>query len=307
MEMNKRGVFFTIMVIVLLSLFFISATLYEGINQQKETRKRVETMNSFLFSLEKDLERQLYIGTFRSIFVIEDKIVQTGIYVPNTTAAVQETFLSGTLYGESEPLMSGATFADMSQSLRERTEKIGANTTIYNPTISVTQDDPWHVKTTLTMQLELKDDSGLASWNKTEVITTYVDVQNFEDPLYVVNTQGLVTNKINKTLLEPLVTGSNVANLSAHATGSYYYASTIAPSFISRLEGSTAASPQGIESFVNLNRLASQGITLQDKTVIDYIYFSTQNPTSYRIVNMPSWVKIDQPHLAVYGVQNLTL
>ena len=77
--------------------------------------------------------------------------------------------------------------------------------------------------------------------------------------------------------------------------------SSSAPSFLSRLQGSTTASPYGIESVVNVQKLSNQGITAEQKSTIDYIYLSSSNPLpKCTIPGMPSWFYLDQNNLNTY-------
>ena len=77
-----------------------------------------------------------------------------------------------------------------------------------------------------------------------------------------------------------------------HTLSSYYRSHTDAPSFLNRLQGNLSASQYGIESLVNLQKLSSQGVPTQQKTVVDYIYFSTQNPAHNGVSGMPSWFRL---------------
>ncbi len=305
MKYNK-GMFFTLSALLLLSLFILSYTLYQSTNEIKSTTKRVETLNAFLFSTEKDLERQIYIASFRTIFLLEDHITQTGTYVTNISALMNEGVFNGTLYGQPQPILAGATFSDIQSSIIQNAQKINANITLTNASLNVSQHDPWKVDVTLTVDLSLHDANDVASWTRKEVIIAQVPVNNFEDPLYLVGTNGLVTTQIKKTPYTPFVQGTNVSNLLAHTLGFYYTESTLAPSFLDRLQGQTTASPYGIESLVNLNELSSRGVAVRDKSVVDYIYFGSQTPVTAQVQGMPSWFKLDQPHWSLYQVSNLT-
>ena len=97
---NKKGIFFTLLVIAILFLFTISYTLYSDIKSREAVTKRVETMNNFVFSFEKDLERQLYISGFRIIIIVEKRIIDTGSYINNFDSTFNEIFFYGTIYGE---------------------------------------------------------------------------------------------------------------------------------------------------------------------------------------------------------------
>ena len=200
--------------------------------------------------------------------------------------------------------MQGAKFLDIMHDLNENAEKINAEVEILNPSITLSQEDPWHIKLTLSSNLIIKDKSNLAIWNKTSNISGYITIENFEDPLYTINTNGLVINKIIKTPYTIFVQGSSIANLSSHALNSYYKESPNAPSFLDRLQGINSPNPNGIESLINLEKFSQQGIQIKDKSVVDYIYLSTSNPTACNVApaGMPSWFKLDQAHTNIYQV-----
>ena len=291
--------FFTLLAIVILSFFIVSYSIYSTTHDRKTINQRVKTLNDFVFSIEEDVPRQLYIAGFRIIFLMEKKITESGQYMTNVNSTFAEAFYNGTLNGNGENLLQGVTYSDMLVSLNERAQKINAEITISHPQLTVTQVDPWNVLVQLETELHIQDKNNLVLWNRSFVATTLVPVENFEDPLYAVNTNSLVINKINKTMYQPL---HNIPNLTLHATYSLYINSTLAPSFLDRLEGKTTANQNGIESLVYLPELSQQGITIKSKSVVDYIYFSTNDPSSSQIPGMPNWFRLDDNHRTLYGV-----
>ena len=299
---NKRGIFFTTLTLVIISLLFVTYSLYSQVEERKAIEKRVSSMNSLLFSLEKDMSRQVFITSYRIIFLLEGKIISSGSYISNLNATFNESFFNGSINGVAQDILIGSTFADILNSVNQEALKVNANISLFNPRVEITQVDPWNVKVTLTSNLVMQDSAGLASWNKTSEIFSLIPIQNFEDPLYFINTNGLVINNITKSPFTVFATGSDVSNLSNHSLNGYYIASTSAPSFLDRLQGINSANPQGIESLVNLNRLSQQGVSLQDKSLVDYIYFSSNNPVASHIQGMPSWFKLDSAHLGTYNV-----
>jgi len=306
-KMNKKGVFFTLLAIALLVLFLVTYSFASVIKDRKPINRRIETMNSFVHSVEADLPRLLYISGFRTIFLVEKEILESGDYVSDLDSTVEELFYNGSLGGVSEELMIGANFSGIQDFVNSKAEKINADVVLDNPVLEVTQDDPWNVRFSLTVDLLVVDEAGLVSWNRTQTINAYVPVENFEDPIYIVETSNLVTNKINKTSYFPFVNGSDVSNLSSHLSNSSYVESSLAPSFLQRLEGNFSASEYGIESLVYLPLLSSQGIPVEDKCIVDYIYFSDNNPSQlYRTDGMQSWFKLDDAHRSVYGVTNIS-
>ncbi len=305
MVLNKKGFLFTGIAILLLSLFLASYTFYEDVQERKSIKKRIETMNSFLFSIEEDLERQLYVAGFRSIFIMEKEIIETGSYVDNINARTEELFFNGTYNNNYQEIMEGVTFSDIENSINLKAQKISSSINLSNPKISISQSDPWNVRFSLNLSLLFQDKAGLASWNKTLEIVSFVPVEGFEDPLYTIKTNGLVISNITKSNFSQFASGNDVSNLSVHSTNMYYISHNDAPSFLDKLEGNLAADSNGIESLVNLQKLSQQGLSISTKSVVDYIYFSSNNPAYSSINGMPSWFKLDSSHLSVYNVSHL--
>lgn len=302
---NKKGIFFTLLVIFLLFLFLVSYSLYSIVQERKAVEKRINSLNNFVFSVEENIPRNLYIAGFRTIFLLEKNIAETGTYATNLNSSFEGAFFNGTLYSQEQELMNGAKFSDIENLITQQADKINAEVFFYNPKLIITQEDSWHVKLILETDLLIKDKGNLVLWNKTASFSSYVPIQGFEDPLYLINTNGKIVNKINKTIYTEFVSGSQVSNLLNHVENSYYIASQTSPSFLDRLQGINSPNENGIESLVYLPKLSSQGIIVQDKSAVDYIYFSSDNPQSYHILGMPSWFKLDSGHLEIYQVQNL--
>ena len=304
---NKKGVIFTTLVVVIISLFLLSSLLYSNIKDRKAIRNRVETLNSFIFSLQKDISRQLYISSYRALVAIESHITANGIFIQDSENLIKEALLNGTINSTSIGLMEGYKLKDWESRITELGDKTNIQINYSLLQVETSQEDPWNVDVKITINISLKDKNNLAEWHNTMEIKTKIEIKDFEDPLYLLNTNGLLAKKIIKTPYATFVQGADVTNLSLHLNNTYYKASSSAPSFLDRLEGKTSPNPNGIESLVNLNELQLQGIPTQDKSVIDYIYFSSSNPSSYLIQNMPSWFKIDEAHLDFYQVRDLKL
>lgn len=305
--MNKKGVFFTILTIALLSLLLVSYNMYSSVKDREVINKRIETMNNFIFSLEKDMSRQMYVSGYRAILSIENKITANGTFIPSSGYAIKEAIINGTIDGETIGLMSGYRLSDINSIITELGSKANLQVNYSIIEVNISQEDSWNVKIDLTVDSYIKDKGNLASWNRTKIISSKVEITDFEDPLYLINTNGRITNKINKTIYRPFVQGSNVSNLLSHVQGSYYIESSSAPSFLNRLEGKTTPNVNGIESLVYLPELSAQGLTIRDKSVVDYIYFSSNNPSSHNIQGMPSWFKLDDSHLSIYNVSELEI
>ncbi len=304
----KKGIFLTLITIIILTLFAATYTTYTLFEDRSPINNRITTLNSFVASVEQDIPRQTYISGYRAIFLFNKQITDTGIYISNIDTLLNEIFFSGTLNGIHQDLMDDATFSEIESFLSTNAEKINANLTLQNPTISISQDDPWNIKITLNTTLIIKDKGNLASWNKTSSIVSLIPITNFDDPIYSANTQGKVLNRINQTPYQTFVTGADYTNLQTHFQNSLYKTSTSAPNFIMRLQGNLSASPTGIESLVNPQKLADVGISAKYKSVVDYIYFSTSDPSKYTIPAVSNLILDDEDgHLAVYNVSGVAV
>ncbi|PIN93482.1 hypothetical protein COU54_02820 [Candidatus Pacearchaeota archaeon CG10_big_fil_rev_8_21_14_0_10_31_24] len=268
--------------------------IYNVLEKRSLVNTRVQTMDDFLKALEINLERELYTSGFRIIFLAEDEIVSTGGYIENFSSFFNEAFENGTVNGEPKDIMIGATKSDLIDSMNEKASKINANVFLSDVSTSYSQVDPWNVQFVFSFNLSLEDNSNLARWERFQEITTLVGVEGFEDPIYIVNTNALVSRKINRTIYEGnYVVDSDISNFYSHVFSGYYAESVNSPSFLNRLEGNLSQDDNGIESFVNLAELDSQGLPISDKTTTDHIYFSGQNPTHYGVTGMPSWFGVD--------------
>jgi len=297
---NKKSQIFTIIAIVLILLLFASYEVYSYFKEREAIKTRISTMNSFLFSLEENLGRDMYIVGFRTLFLAQTEITKTGKYIPNINLFFNESFLKGSVNGQPSEILVGATFNDIQRSTNEKARKVNVNVTLSNPVISVSQEDPWNVLVTLEADFVMIDTSGLARWDKRTVIKTKIPIENFEDPLFILNTQAKVARKINRTIYEGIY-NQPINNLNEHVSRGYYTYNPSAPSFLNRLEGNFGADENGIESLVYIPALSAQGIPTYEKSVVDYIYFSPLNPSSHQIEGMPSWFRLDTEHLEKYN------
>jgi hypothetical protein len=304
---NKKGMFFLMLTIVILSLFLLSVTFFSDIMARKSIQKRVGTLSDFVSSTELDLQRQLYIFGFRTIYLIQEEITDTGQPVSSVNGIFQEAFFNGTINGKiKDDLLGNAKFSAIESKVQGKAGKISATVAFSNVSISITQDDPWRLKVVLITNFTARDYNGLASWNRTLVTISYIPIEGFSDPLYFLETNGAVTTNITKTPFQTFVSGADTTNLSLHINHSYYKASTSAPSFIDRLEGNyfNHPNPQGIESFVYLPDFPPD--IVQEKSAIDYIYFDSASHSFCTVEPSPSqaWFRLDNEdgHLANYNV-----
>lgn len=293
--------------IVVISLFVLSITFFSGFALRKSVQNRVESLSEFVIAVEDDLPRQLFITGYRSIFVMEKEIGDNRNYLGNggVYSNLQEAFFNGTINGKTQPLLDKIKFSDLEKLVQDRARVISASVVFSNPSINITQEDPWNVKIIFITDFYVEDSNGLASWNKTLVSVSYISIQNFTDPVYTLNTNREVNPKIVKT---PHQTFDSNAVIS-HISNGYYRNLTNSPSFIDRLEGNFVVSnmlyPQyGIESLVNVDEIPEAYLQPAGRSSVDYLYFeSTTTGCSVPSVSSsyPNF-RLDNAHFDDYGV-----
>jgi len=312
---DKRGVFYTILSIMFVSFAVFIVTQktgdYRYTDEMSIIQTRVYSMDAFLDDIEDDLQRELYITGYRSISSLVEYIISYGEFIDDIDFRFQEAFMNGTINNETIVLMVNNTFPDWLERVTNQGKKMGVfmNMTISN--IQLYHVSPWFVNVSADFAFNITDMANTAKWNRTLSLKSKIDIHGFEDPLYIINSLGRMTNFINNTSFEGnYTTGSGASfdpdNLLNHTLGSYYATHNDAPSFLMRFENNLSASPYGIESMVNLPELQSQGLDIYEKCVLDYIYWSGSSPTSYQVNKMPLWFRIDSSHITKYQVDGET-
>lgn len=311
--LRKKGIFFTILTVLFLSIFlfyFQIGSLKERSDRMFVIESRVSSMDNYVKSVERDIERGLYIASFRALLAMNAYIDDKGKFLANANASFAEAVLNGSISQETLPLMVNSTMNNWIASIRNQGTNLNLIVEINVTQLRVYQKDPWRVHASINVSFDVRDAAGLAYWHREKLVETSVSILGLEDPWYIVNSHGRLTSIINITSYEGAYTsydGSSwdVDNLVQHNNQSFYTNNSIAPDFLARFENRTDASQYGIESMVNVALLSSQGLPLVDKSVIDYIYWSNLSTTDYLVNFTPSWFKIDSLHCDRYMVKNM--
>lgn len=305
---NKKGIFFTVAAIVLSVVIILSFTAVEYRLKEKMDviETRITTMNNFIKDIEQDLQKGVYIASFRAFLGMSQYIASNGTYIDNVENTFNELILNGTINNQKVSLMTDSTFTDWVNKIQLEADKIDIIVNFNVDDVTISQDQPWHVQVDIDIDMEVNDKKQTSSWNMNKNIKTNISIVGLEDPVYVINSHGRIINSIRISPFEQFATGSNVDNLLTQMNESYYITSNMSPTFLMRMEGNLAGSEIGIESLVNLQEFIDQGLTTKDRSTVDYIYFGNQTTTNYRINGTPSWFKLDFEHLSVYDVEHLT-
>ena len=320
-HVGKSGIFFTLISILLASLLVISLMSYSDYSRTNTARvieTRINTMNSFISNLDKDMRRGVYTSGFRSLLAIVSYSVENGTYINNLSSSFREVFLNGTLNNTEFSLVENSSFGLWMSRMETQARALNIYVNFSVSNVSIMQTNAWHVDVIVNASVFVKDINNLANWSFNENIKEQIPIIGFEDPVYSIETGKKVVNTIERSNLTNFIGEDNsTGNLSLLVNTSEYTLWTNAPNYLMRIQGNLSASKDntGIESLVNLERLENLGVTVYNKSVVDYVYFSNLNPKKHRIKNMPDWFKLDalnntnksKNHLTKYQVENLTI
>lgn len=308
--MQKKAIFYTTaaiaLTIVIIATYSAFST-YRLSDKMDVIETRIETVNFFIKDIENDINKGVFIAGFRTLLSFNQYISTNGTFIDNVNNRFKESFLYGTINQQPLSLMKESTFTDWANKISVEADKVDIILNFTVNDIKLNQSDPWSVDVGLNISLDVRDKRNTSYWIRNRYLITKISILDFEDPLYVVNSKGRVTSTIVRTNITNFVVSGKVDNLLMHMNNSYYIEHNDAPSFLMRLQGDLGNSTSGIESLVNLAKFQQQGLIIKDRSIVDYIYFGTQNTINYRINNTPEWFKIDQGHLDTYQVTNITI
>ncbi len=311
--LGKKGIFFTIisLILVIMILLIVSYKFSNKLRfKEVVISRRVDSVNNLIKSIDNDLERAIFISGFRTILGMQQYIEEHGVFFNNTEDSFREIFLFGKFGNETISIMNDSSFLNWTSRIIEKSRELNVRVNFTNINVSVWQQDPWNVKVRVVMLGSFSEMSGLGNWSYYFNRTSTISIIGFEDPLYIVNGYGKVTNTINKTPINNFVVGNDTTNLLFHLNHSLYKESTRAPSFLMRFSNNLTASNVGIESLVNLNDFIEAGIPTRTKSVVDYIYFSNRTTSDLCVDNdkaepdLPSWFRLDlnDDHVGTYEI-----
>lgn len=313
---GKRAVFYTITALLLMSVFlfsFFSITKYKYSTRAFVIETRVNTINEFVNDAERDIQRAMYITSYRCLLSMTEQINLNQSYVDDIDMRFNELFFNGTYKGEIRNFMTNNTFTLWEQRIKQKAAELDIDIDFASEKVTITQDDPWHVKTVLNFTLTAGDVKGTANFTKNQSVESRVPIGFFEDPIYRIETNGIIIKPIIIQNNTNFVNGSDTTNLKKHVNETKYVAFGGAPSYLKRLEGKLTGDENGIESLVNIDELVINGVVEEGntKSIVDYIYFSSQDPQAYTVENMPNWFRLDNEtdgntsHLHLYQVEGI--
>ena len=320
--MNKRGFMFTFISVTLVSVILLAFLIQYTSRTKAEierTNTEVETMNSFVKSLNSDyLPRALQISGNQAILALlnytgnEEEYIDQDWNIQHAVinAMVDGEYENGLGQGSSGSFLELMHSDGLSYKLNDTLEEIknlgnatGMTIIIDNvqdnnirSRMEVSQDNPWYINLSMTISYSISNKKQDASWSyEDKKIKTSIPIfNNFIDPIYMIadgpgGEKGVLLT-INKTIYDL------PGEINPHVENTNFLACNLTPSFLNRMQRITTASPQGIESMVDVK--SSQ------QSAIDYQYLHISEPEGALVQIWYSGYFIDSSHSDCYDLRD---
>lgn len=297
--------FYSLSILILLAPLIFLVISYRDValveSQTKTSAVISSELKNFIESSEVDFKRALTISGKSAVASSVNLVVSTGVALVNSTQTLSELTLSGTINNQPIPLMEGNSISNWSSKLASKGSKYFMNSTTQINYVYVNQSTPFSIDFTASLTVNASIESYGTKISKTFIKTIQVPLQGIEDPLYQLNSNGLISRIIalNSSTLNKVNALDNFVN------AKQYVQSQNGPSFLDRLEGKTNLSIGiGVESIININEFIAQEVQIkQGKTMIDYLYFSNASNTGFQVEESSlAWLLLDPESKTRYGV-----
>ena len=341
--MASAGIFYSLMVLSLLAPIVLYIVSYmEAVQTQGEQMtvkfEGIELAN-YADSIALDVPRVLDIASKRAIVAVIGYVDDNNKGVNDSEGELRHLVLYNNFSnGEDAPIMLNSSFANWINA----TEGIGAdhgfmaNITVTN--LRINQTDPFTINFTIDIQANITDRVGDMKLFRVYNATTLVSIEGFTDPVFPLNTRGL----IERTITRANMTINDSASVSKMINNSWYVNNSEAPAFLERLQGCTWPNDNdpfighnctgkypgmGIESFVYFPEMMSRlcevrpgigtfcppDLVKPNASMVDHVYFNNTVTPPYYVpgcnvtgvtVGTQDWFRMDNAtvHNNTYGV-----
>jgi len=321
-KIKKRGIFFTFIAITIMAVFILVFAPSADVGLQKDIQSvkvRIASVDGYVGDLKgRYFETILRATTYKAVLSLISYINSTGSFVGDIDSAFYEISLNGTLNGipiddlTGKKIMDNNTISNWTKRVAQTAgSTLNVNTTIIVTNISIYQDKPWAVDSSLALSLLVK--SNVAEWNDNITITTTMSIEGFHDPYYLVNTNKAYTNRLKRSSIP--FDQWNISKVREHLRNGTYVENPRAPSFLMRFSNTISSSGCcGIESLVNPNSIS---VSDQRESYVDYLFWQHDyNPAAnctklYNITNPSTggglwdefeYFKLDISHVIDYNI-----
>ena len=302
LEMNKKGMFFSIAVTGLIIMVLISLN-FENKKDIDVTHDysvlAVVSMQKFIDDTLNDFDRAFYIAIYRTILSANEYITSQQDFLSN-----QDLFtltVNGTINNNIINLSASDNLNDWKKSINTIAKdfKIDFNATFNN--IEAYHSSPWYLNFKINVTFNFYSQDKKTNFTFDQIRNTKISIIGFEDPFYSYYSKGTSFSNINKSqyFLDELYGNEN--KIDEFALKGFYIENDDAPSFLNRIYGNFSSDKNGIERMINVEELNSEFYI--NSSIIDHLYWQGESQ-NYLVKNSSLyWLRLDEQHLNYYGLE----
>ncbi|MFH1750782.1 MAG: hypothetical protein ABH863_03830 [Candidatus Micrarchaeota archaeon] len=310
---KRKGIVYSLITLLLVApllLFLISYEESVGTRDELASLKiRGMEISNYANSISQDVPRIFSITSRRALISAVNEIDINGTPLDDSQARIIELMYNATIYNRSSAFMNASSLLDWADRMEAQGTRFGFDTNITFLNLDVVPFDSFKLEFSMLLLVNATDLDGIVSFVKVYNESYILPLEGFEDVLYPLNTNGFVKRLIRKANFT--VYGSMAVDEAV--LQEIYLSSDEGASFLDRMEGKSflqgkyaalSTNTIGLESIVNLQKIASIGLPLRDnQTAVDYMYFNSSIFQGCDVLNGSySWLKLDAAHNATYGV-----
>ena len=331
-KMNRKGIVFTFIVVVLLSViliaFLINIRTQNVQSKIQENNIKIETLNSFNKALKEQIIPQaIKSSSNRAVLALLQHLDEVNIGAKSTSGVFINSDLNSVLknamikeeYGlfhlndmveTTNEAKTNYTLPSIFEEIKTLAENTGIDfsySALDNVDVEIIQLDAWTLSVTVEgIDYKVSDFKGETFWDlNDQSFSTILDVTNYRDPFM------LVFDDRNLTINKTEITNWDLANFKLFYQRPEFRQHDDAPSFLDRLKGSFSYSTpntNGIETVLDLNYYNAS----KDYSNIDFHYWKKSGPLACEVdgISIPSpsgetrYLYLDNQHLSYYNRLN---
>jgi hypothetical protein len=200
---KSKGIAFGLLLVVL-SLSLVSLTILQKEIYRKNIQKiyienRIYDMNNMFESVTLDLDKAIEITAKRAIAIADSQVITTGNALINADQNIKELILFGSINGVEQALMENATLNNWISKMNILGREKGYEIKITINRFEIKPYDSFNLLAEGDAWINITNEEIKTSINRRYNISKTISIENFEDPIYALNTNSRSTKVIKKT------------------------------------------------------------------------------------------------------------
>jgi len=202
MHHKRKGIMFSVILfflaVTLIGLIAIQRSLITYRRERMHIEMRIKSLNNMYDSLIRDAGSTMDTSLRRAMHAAFNNVSSEGVPLSKANETLKSLVINGTLDGTVEDMMENATLPYWEGKMEEVGMLKGfyINMILYNDTLEIKPYDSFFLLAEIKMDINITDMQGVAALNRSTSIKRLVSIEDLEDPLYPLKTNGFTTNTI---------------------------------------------------------------------------------------------------------------